>query len=86
MSIEQIVLLYTLFEVIELVYRRIRELREDSDLTQNELGKALNLSQRAYAYYESGERTIPPEILIALALFYNTSVDYILGLSHDRKK
>ena len=86
MSIEQIVLLYTLFEVIELVYRRIRELREDSDLTQNELGKALNLTQRAYAYYESGERTIPPEILIALALFYNTSVDYILGLSHDRKK
>ncbi|MBR0302263.1 MAG: helix-turn-helix transcriptional regulator [Clostridia bacterium] len=69
-----------------MVYRRIRELREDSDLTQNELGKALNLSQRAYAYYESGERTIPPEILIALALFYNTSVDYILGLSHDRKK
>ena len=86
MSIEQIVLLYTLFEVIKLVYPRIRELREDSDLTQNELGKALNLSQRAYAYYESGERTIPPEILIALALFYNTSVDYILGLSHDRKK
>ena len=69
-----------------MVYRRIRELREDSDLTQAQMGKVLNLSQRAYAYYESGERTITPEILIKLAQFYNTTVDYILGLTDKRKK
>ena len=50
-------------------YQRIRDLREDSDLTQA---------------HESGERTIPPEILIALADFYNTSVDYILGRTDKR--
>ena len=60
-------------------YQRIRDLREDSDLTQTQIGEKLNIPQRTYAYYESGERTIPPEILIALADFYNTSVDYILG-------
>lgn len=59
-------------------YKRIRDLREDHDLTQKEIGKKLNLPQRTYAYYESGERTVPPEILIALADFYNTSIDYIL--------
>mgnify|MGYP001008019505 CR=1 FL=1 len=60
-------------------YQRIRDLREDSDLTQTQIGEKLNIPQRTYAYYESGERTIPPEILIALADFYNTSVDDILG-------
>ncbi|WP_298651676.1 helix-turn-helix transcriptional regulator [uncultured Eubacterium sp.] len=65
-------------------YRRIRDLREDCDLTQTELGKKLNLPQRTYAYYESGERTIPPEILIALADFYNTSIDYILERTDKR--
>ena len=49
------------------------------------MGKALNLSQRAYAYYESGERTIPPEVLIKLAKYYDTTVDYILGLTDKRK-
>lgn len=63
-------------------YQRIRDLREDSDLTQ--IGEKLNIPQRTYAYYESGERTIPPEILIALADFYNTSVDYILGRTDKR--
>ncbi len=65
-------------------FQRIRDLREDADLTQTEMGKAINLPQRTYAYYESGERTIPPEVLIALAKYYNTSVDYILGLT-DKK-
>ena len=63
-------------------YQRIRDLREDSDLTQTQIGEKLNIPQRAY--YESGERTIPPEILIALADFYNTSVDYILGRTDKR--
>ena len=65
-------------------YKRIRDLREDCDLTQTELGKKLNLPQRTYAYYESGERTIPPEILIALADFYNTSIYYILERTDKR--
>lgn len=70
--------------VIKMKYRRIRDLREDNDLTQTQIGIKLNIPQRTYAYYESGERTIPPEILIALADFYNTSIDYILGRT-DKK-
>lgn len=64
-------------------YRRIRDLREDKDLTQTQLAKEINVSQRTYSYYENGERTIPPEVLIALAKFYNVSVDYILELSDN---
>ena len=65
-------------------FQRIRDLREDADLSQTEMGRKLNLPQRTYAYYESGQRTIPPEILIALAKFHNTTTDYILGLT-DKK-
>ena len=64
--------------------KRMRDLREDCDLTQFEVGKALGLTQRAYAYYESGERTVPPEVLIGLAKLYGVSVDYILGIE-DKK-
>ena len=64
-------------------YRRIRDLREDKDLTQTQLAKEVNVSQRTYSYYENGERTIPPEVLIALAKFYNVSVDYILEISDN---
>ena len=77
MSIEQFVL-YILFLVIVLKYKRIRELREDSDFTQSEIGKKINVPQRTYAYYESGERMIPTQVLSALADFYKVSVDYIL--------
>ena len=65
-------------------YERIRNLREDSDLTQAEVGRQINVPQRTYAYYESGERMIPPQVLIALAQFYHVSVDYLLG-STDQK-
>ena len=65
-------------------YKRIRDLREDADITQTELGNILNLPQRTYAYYENGQRTIPPEILIKLADYYETSVDYILGRVDER--
>lgn len=61
------------------LYPRIRELREDHDLTQKKLGEAINLPQRTYAYYESGQRMVPPEVLCALADFYGVSVDYLLG-------
>lgn len=83
MSIEQFVLPYNYIGDY-MKFQRIRDLREDADLTQTEMGKAINLPQRTYAYYESGERTIPPEVLIALAKYHKTTVDYILGLT-DKK-
>ena len=57
---------------------RIRNLREDNDLTQTELSKYLKISQVAYSYYESGKRSIPLEPLSKLADFYKTSIDYLL--------
>ena len=60
-------------------YQRIRDLREDADLTHKQVGEAINVPQRTYAYYESGQRMVPPQVLCALADFYNVSVDYILG-------
>lgn len=65
-------------------YERIRNLREDSDLTQAEIGQKINVPQRTYAYYESGERMIPPQVLVALAQFYDVSVDYLLGLTDQK--
>lgn len=65
-------------------YARIRALREDADLTQEKIGRLINVPQRTYAYYESGQRTIPPSVLCALADFYGVSVDYILGRT-DKK-
>ena len=63
------------------MYRRIRDLCEDKDLTQKELAKALNCSQQVYSNYELGQRDIPTDILIKLSAFYGVSVDYILGIS-----
>ncbi len=60
------------------MYHRIRDLREDADLTQAQVGTAVGVSQRTYAYYESGQRMLPPQILCALADFYHVSVDYLL--------
>ena len=60
------------------VYRRIRDLREDRDLTQAEVGEAVNVSQRSYSYYENGQHLIPPKVLCALADYYDVSVDYLL--------
>ena len=57
---------------------RIKNLREDNDLTQKQLSKFLNVSQVAYSYYELNKRTIPLELLSKLADFYNTSIDYLL--------
>ena len=58
--------------------RLIRNLREDADLTQQQVGEAINVPQRTYAYYESGQRMIPPHVLCALADLYKVSVDYLL--------
>ncbi len=67
------------------MYKRIRDLREDHDLTQTDLAKILNCSQRSYSYYESGGHDIPTQTLIAIADYYDVSVDYILGRT-DKKK
>lgn len=61
------------------MYSRIRDLREDKDLTQREIAQMLGMSQTGYSKYETGENDIPTQILIKLADFYGTSVDYILG-------
>lgn len=61
------------------VYKRIRDLREDHDLNQTKIAKVLGMSQTGYSKYETGENDIPTSILIKLANYYNTSIDYILG-------
>ena len=62
------------------MYKRIRDLREDKDLSQSQTAEILNISQSTYSRYESGYLDVPSEVLIALSRFYNVSVDYILGL------
>lgn len=64
------------------MYRRIRDLREDADLSQTELAKKLGMSQTGYSKYETGENDIPTAILIKLSEIYNVSVDYMLGISN----
>lgn len=61
------------------MYKRIRDLREDNDLKQSDLAKYLKCTQVCYSYYENGQRDIPTDVLIKLADFYNTSIDYLLG-------
>ena len=66
-----------------MVYKRIRDLREDKDLTQKEMPKELNCSQQVYSNYELGQRDIPTDILIKLSSFHGVSVDYILGITDN---
>ena len=68
-----------------MMYKRIRDLREDRDLTQKEMAKALNCSQQVYSNYELGQRDIPTDVLIKLSLFHKVSVDYILGICDNPK-
>jgi len=60
---------------------RIRDLREDSDLTQQQVAEYLHIRQNTYSQYETGHRQLPIECLIALASLYKTSVDYLLGVT-----
>ena len=62
-----------------MIYRRLRDMREDKDLRQREIAEILNVSQTTYSRYESGALDIPSAALIKLADFYGVSVDYILG-------
>lgn len=66
------------------MYHRIRDLREDKDLSQTKLAGILGMSQTGYSKYETGENDIPTSILIELAGFHNTSIDYILELTDEK--
>lgn len=63
---------------------RFRDLREDMDMTQQELAAKLNIRQSTLSQYENGQRQIPLNTLIQLALLFNTSTDYLLGLTNER--
>ena len=67
------------------MYKRIKELREDSDKKQVEIASILGISQQYYSEYENGNRPIPIEKVKILAKFYNTSIDYIVELTDERK-
>ena len=64
---------------------RIKDLREDHDLTQSHIANYLHFSQVCYSNYENGRRDVPTEVLIRLSEFYQTSVDYLLGLTDRRE-
>ena len=68
-----------------MVYRRLRDLREDRDLLQKDVAEVLQCSQVCYSYYELGKRDIPTEVLVRLAAYYHTSTDYLLGLTDDAR-
>lgn len=66
------------------MYSRIRDLREDKDLNQTQMAKIIGMSQTGYSKYETGENDVPTSILIKLADFHKTNVDYILGLTNNK--
>jgi len=67
-----------------LIYERIRNLREDKDLTQQQMAQLLFVNRRTYSSYETGARTMSPEILIRLSHIHGVSVDYLLGLTNTK--
>ena len=64
---------------------KIKELREDRDITQNAIAEYLHIKQNTYSQYENGVRQIPIELLIELAKYHGTSVDYLLGLTDEKR-
>lgn len=68
------------------MYPRIRDLREDRDMTQTQMARLLSMSQTGYSKYETGENDIPTAILIKLARIHNTSIDYLLGETRERRR
>ena len=68
------------------MYSRIRALREDTDMTQKDMAKQLDMSQTGYSKYETGENDIPTRVLIMLARFYGVSIDYLLGETDNPKR
>ena len=65
---------------------RLKEIREDKDIKQKEIAEFLHIKQNTYSQYENGQRQIPIDLLIQLSEFYNTSVDYLLGLTKIKER
>ena len=65
-------------------FQRIQDLLVDSDLSQRQLGEILHISQRSYSRYETGSRGIPIEMLIRLADYYDTTIDYLVGRTDNK--
>jgi len=70
---------------VRVLYERIRNLREDRDLKQEDLARLLNCTQACYSNYENGRRDVPSEVWAKLAEFYGVSVDYLLGLTNAKQ-
>ena len=68
------------------MYKHIRDLREDNDITQSAMAKHLNCSQQVYSNYELGQRDIPTDVLIKIAEFYGVSTDYLLDLTNKKER
>ena len=73
-----------LFAEVVCLYPRLRNLREDADMSQKQVAAYLGMSQTGYSKYETGENDIPTQILIRLAAFYHVSTDYLLGISETK--
>ena len=71
--------------MITIFIKRLRDIREDRDLTQKQIADYLKITQQQYSLYEGGKRTLPVDLLIELSKLYGLSTDYILGLSNDYK-
>lgn len=68
------------------IYQRMRDLREDKDMKQSEVAEVLNMKQQQYSEYERGKREMPIKTYIELAKYYNVSLDYLAGLTNDKRK
>lgn len=66
-------------------FQRIQDLRIDSDLSQKKIGEILHISQRSYSHYETGSRNTPIEMLIRLADYYDTTIDYLVGRTDNKE-
>ena len=66
-------------------FQRIQDLRIDSDLSQKKIGEILHISQRSYSHYETGSSNIPIEMLIRLADYYDTTIDYLVGRTDNKE-
>ena len=66
-------------------FQRIQDLRIDSDISQKKIGEILHISQRSYSHYETGSRNIPIEMLIRLADYYDTTIDYLVGRTDNKE-
>lgn len=71
--------------MVIMLFKRVRDLREDNDYTQKQIAEYLKIHQTTYSDYEIGNLNIPVDVLIKLAKLYNTSTDYILGLTDEKR-